>query len=97
MTLTCKVTLDSYSVDSYIFDIRDPKTCKTRKDHRSNVTRTRNNKGHAQGHVTLTYRVTLGGFSVDSCSFEFNEQNYIKNSSQIISLAYPRPNIGTVM
>ena len=40
------------------------KTCKIRKDRRSNVTRTRENKGHAQGHVTLRYRVTLDSYSV---------------------------------
>ena len=98
MTLTCKVTLDSYSVESYLFDIRDPKNLQNKKkDHRSSVIRTRNNKGHAQGHVILTYRVTLEGYSVDSCSLEFYEQNYIQNNSQIISLAYPGPNIGTVM
>ena len=35
------------------------KTCKTKKDHRSSVTRTRDRKGHAQGHVTLIYRSRL--------------------------------------
>ena len=59
MTLTYKVTLDRYSVELYIFDILDPKNLQNKKDHRSNVTRTRDNKGHAQGHVTLRYRVTL--------------------------------------
>ena len=41
VTLTCKVTLDSYSVDSYLFDIRDPKNLQNKKkDHRSSVSRT---------------------------------------------------------
>ena len=31
MTLTYKVTLDSYSVDLYLFDIRDPKNLRNKK------------------------------------------------------------------
>ena len=31
MTLTYKVTLDSYSVDLYLFDIRDPKNLQNKK------------------------------------------------------------------
>ena len=52
VTLIYKVTLDSYSVDLYLFDIRDPKNLRNKKDHRSSVTKTRVRKGHAQGHVT---------------------------------------------
>ena len=45
VTLTYKVRLDSYSTELYIFDIRDTKTCKTKKkDHRSSVIRTRDKK-----------------------------------------------------
>ena len=98
MTLSYKVTLDSYSVDLYLFDIRDPKNLRNnKKDHRSNVTRTRVRKGHAQGHVTLTHRVTLENYSVDFRPFEFHKQNYMHISSKIISVAYPGLEIGTVM
>ena len=97
MTLTYKVTLDSYSVELYLFDIRDPKILRNKKDHRSSVTRIRDKKGHVQGHVTLTHRVTLEGYSVDFCPFEFYKQNYIQNSSKIISVAYPGLEIGTVI
>ena len=31
MTLTYKVTLDSYRVDLYLFDIRDPKNLRNKK------------------------------------------------------------------
>ena len=31
MTLTYKVTLDSYSVDLYLFDIRDPENLRNKK------------------------------------------------------------------
>ena len=31
MTLSYKVTLDSYSVDLYLFDIRDPKNLRNKK------------------------------------------------------------------
>ena len=31
VTLTNKVTLDSYSVDLYLFDIRDPKNLRNKK------------------------------------------------------------------
>ena len=33
--------------------------------HHSSVTRTRDKKGHAQGHVTSTYKVTLDNYSVE--------------------------------
>ena len=65
MTLIYKVTLDSYSVELYLFDIRDPKNLQNnKKDHRFSVTRTRDKKDHAQGHVTLIYKVTLDSYSV---------------------------------
>ena len=52
VTLTYKVTLDRHIVELYSFDIRDPKNLRNKKkDHRSSVTRTRDKKGHAQGHV----------------------------------------------
>ena len=70
VTLSYKVTLDSYSVDLYLFDIRDPKNLRNKKDHRSSVTRTRVRKGHTQGHVTLTYKVTLDSYSVDLYIFD---------------------------
>ena len=91
MTLTYKVTLDSYSLDLKLFIIRDPKnlkTCETKKDHGSSVTRIRDKKGHVQGHVTLTHRVTLESYSMDVCSFEFHKQTYINTSSKIIYVAY---------
>ena len=68
MTLTYKVTLDSYSVDLYLFDIRDPENLRNKKKiitlaslvpELGKVTR------HAQGHVTLTYKVAR-----DSCCVE---------------------------
>ena len=60
MTLTYKVTLDSYSVELYIFDMGDPKNLQSRKnDHSSSIIRTRDKKGHVHGHVTLMYKVRL--------------------------------------
>ena len=98
MTLSYKVTLDSYSVNLYLFDIRDPKNLRNKKkDHRSSVTRTLVRKGHAHGHVTLTHRVTLENYSVDFRPFEFHKQNYMHINSKIISIAYPGLEIGTVM
>ena len=148
VTLINQVTLESYSVELYLFDIRDPrnlqnkkdhhssvtiepdirkvmlrvtwpwrtrsrlivtvwnyiyltsatpKTCKTKKDLCSSFTRIRDKKGHVRGHVTLMHRVMLKGCSVDLCSFEFYKQNCIQNSSQIIPVAYPGPDIGIVM
>ena len=97
VTLIYKVTLDNYNWNHIYFDIRDPRNLQNKKDHHSSVTRTRDKKGHAQGHVTLTHRVTLDGYSVDLCPFEFYKQNYIQNSSKIISVADPGFEIGTVM
>ena len=85
MTLSFKVTLDSYSVDSYLFDIRNPKTCETKKkDHLSSVTRTRVRKGHAHGHVTLSYKVTLDSYSVDLYLFDIRDpKNLQKKRSSL--------------
>ena len=66
-------------------------------NHRSSVTRTRDKKGHVLGHVTLTHSVTLEGYSMDLGSFEFYKQNYMQNSSKIISVAYPGLQIETNM
>ena len=80
MTLTYKVTLDSYSVELYLFDICDPKNLQNKKkDHRSRVTRTRDKKGHAQGHVTLTYKVTLDSFSVELSLFDIRDPRKLQH------------------
>ena len=83
VTLTCKVTLDSYSVDSYLFDIRDPKNLQNKKkDHRSSVSRTWDKKGHAQGHVTLTCKVTLDSYSVESYLFDIRDPKNLQNKKK---------------
>ena len=73
MTLTYKVTLDSYSVDLYLFDIRDPENLRNKKKiitlaslvpELGKVTR------HAQGHVTLTYKVARDSFCVELYIFD---------------------------
>ena len=147
MTLTYKVTIDSYSVELYLFGIRDPKnmqskkkiiaqaslepeirkvtlkvtwpwctrsrlivtvwnyiyltsatlkTCKTKKDHRSSITRTRDKKGHAQGHVTLTYKVTLDSYSVELYLFDIRDPKNLQNNKKIIALASLEPEIRKV-
>ena len=82
MTLTYKVTLDSYSVELYLFDIRDPKNMQYKKDHRSSITRTRDKKSHAQGHVTLTYRVTLDSYSVELYLFDICDPKNMQNKKR---------------
>ena len=74
-----KVTLDRYSVEIYIFDILGPKTCKTKKDHRSIVIRTRDKKGHAHCHLTLTCNVTLDSYSVESYLFDIRDPKNLQN------------------
>ena len=83
--MTYKVTLDSYSVELYLFDIRDPKNLQN--------TRIGDKKGHVQGHVTVTYMATLEGYSVYLRLFDSYKQNYIQNSTKIISLAHLGPEI----
>ena len=41
VTLTYKVTLDSYSVDLYLFEILDPKNLQNKKIHRSSISTSR--------------------------------------------------------
>ena len=94
VTLTYKVTLDSYSVELYLSDIRDPKNLQNKKkDHRSSVTRTRDRKGHAQGHVTLTYKVTLDSYSVELYLFDIRDPKNLQNKKKIIALASLEPEI----
>ena len=83
VTLIYKVTLDSYSVELYLFDIRDPKNLRNKKkDHRSSVTRTRVRKGHAQFHVTLSYKVTLDSYSVDLYLFDIRDPKNLRNKKR---------------
>ena len=73
-----------------------PKTCETKKDHRSSVTRTRVKKGHAHGHVTLSYKVTLDSYSVDSYLFDIRDPKNLRNKKKIIALASLEPELGKV-
>ena len=83
MILTYKVTLDSYSVELYLFDIRDPKNLRNKKkDHRSSVTRTRDKKSHAQGHVTLIYKVTLVSYSVELYIVDIRDPKNLQNKKK---------------
>ena len=97
MTLTYKVMLDSYRVDLYLFDLRDPKNLRNKKkDNCSSVTSTRLRKGHAQGHVTLTYKVTLDSYSVDLYLFDIRNPKNLRNKTKIIVLASLVPELGKV-
>ena len=58
-----------------------------KKDHRSSITRTRDKKGHAQGHVTLTYKVTLDSYSVELYLFDNCDSKNMQNKKKIIALA----------
>ena len=90
MTLTYKVTLDSYSVDLYLFDIRDPKNLRNKKKIitlASLVPELRKVKRHAQGHVTLTCKVTLDSYSVDLYLFDICDPENLRNKQKIIALA----------
>ena len=95
MTLTYEVTLDSCSVDLYLFDIRNPKNLRIKKkDHRSSVTRSRDKKSHAQGHVTSTYKVTLDSYSVELYLFDIRDPKNLQNKERIIALASLEPELG---
>ena len=91
-----KVTLKGYSVVVFSFEILDPKTCKTKKNHRSSVTRTRDRKGHAQGHVILIYKVTLNSYSVELYLFDIRDPKNLQNEKKIIALASLEPEIKKV-
>ena len=84
-------------MELYLFDIRDPKNLRNKKkDHRSSVTRTRDKKGHAQGHVTLTYKVTLDSYSVELYLFDIRDPKNLRNKKKIIALASLEPEIRKV-
>ena len=149
MTLTCKVTLDSYSVNSYLFDIRDPKNLQNKKmiialaslePEIKKITLRVTWPWRARSCLIVTVWIHIYSTSatLKSCktkkkiialaSLELEiwkvtlrvtwpwrtgsrlkatvwihvylssmSKIYFQNSSQIISLAYPGPNIGTVM
>ena len=66
VTLTYKVTRDSWCVELYIFDISDfMNLAKQKKDHRSCAISTRDTKNHTDSHVTLTYKVTHDSWCVE--------------------------------
>ena len=83
VTLIYKVTLDSYSVELYFFEIPDPKNLQIKKkDHRSCVIRTRDTKGHAHGHVTLTYKVTRDSCCVELYIFDIPDPKNLQNKKR---------------
>ena len=97
MTLSYTVTLDSYSLDLYLFDIRDPKNLRNKKKIIALAcTRTRVRKGHAQGHVTLSYTVTLDSYSLDLYLFDIRDPKNLRNKKKIIALASLEPELGKV-
>ena len=67
-----------------------------KKDHRSSITRTRDKKGHAQGHVTVTYKVTLDSYSVELYLFDICDPKNLQNKKRIIALASLEPEIRKV-
>ena len=65
-----------------------PKTCETKKkDHRSSVTRTRDKKGYAQGHVTFIYKITLDSYSVELYIVDIRDPKNLQNKKKITALA----------
>ena len=95
VTLTYLIKLDSNSVDSNVCDIFDPKTCETKKNQLSSVTRTRARISHVQGYVTLIYKVTLKCYSVDSYLFDIRDPKDLRNEKQF-TLASLEPELGKV-
>ena len=94
VTLKNKVTLESCNVELYSLDIRDLKNLQNKKkDHHSKVTRTRDKKGHAQGHVTLIYKVMLDSYSVELYLFDIRDPKNLRNRKKIIALKSPEPEI----
>ena len=63
------------------------KPCKTKKDHRSCVIRTRDTKDNAHGHVTLTYKVTRGSCCVELYIFDISDPKNLHNKKKVITLA----------
>ena len=66
VTLTCKVMLNSYSVDLYLFDISTSlKTCRTKKIITRVLLEQEIRKVTLwQDHVTLTFQVMLDSYSI---------------------------------
>ena len=62
------------------------KTCKTKKDYRSCVIRTRETEGHAHGHVTMTYKVTSDSWCLELCIFDISDPENLQNKKKIIAL-----------
>ena len=94
VTLKYKVTLDSCSVELYLFDICYPlKTCRTKKDHRSSVIITRDKNGHVQGHVTLSYKITLISYSVVVFYSRSLTPKNLQNKKTFFALAFLHPDI----
>ena len=87
MTLTNKVTRDSWYVELYILRSLTIKTCKTKKDHRSCDIRTRDTEGHAHGHVTLTYKVTRDSWYVELYISDIPDPKNLQIKKMIIALA----------
>ena len=83
VTLTYKVTRDSWCVELSIFDIPDPENPRNKKkDYRSCVIRTRETEGHAHGHVTMTYKVTRDSWCVELYIFDIPDPKNLQNKKR---------------
>ena len=97
MTLRYKVTLDSYSFELYIFDIRDPKNLQNKKKIIALAAlEPELRKSHVQGHVTLTYKVTLDSYSFELYIFDIRDPKNLQNKKKIIALAALEPELRKV-
>ena len=91
-----EVTLDSYSVELYLFEILDSKNLKIKKKYCSSVTRSRDKKSHSQGHVTSTNKVTFHSYSIELYLFDILAPENLRNKEKNIALASLEPELGKV-
>ena len=79
MTLTYKVTRDSWYVELYIFEIPDPKNLQNKKKIIALASLEQEIRSHAHGHVTLSYKVTRDSWYVELYIFEIPDPKNLQN------------------
>ena len=96
VTLTYKVTRQSYDIGLYFVDFLEFKKLRNKKNHCCSMYTSRDRKCHFQGHVTLTYKGTRQGHDIRLYAIDFSELKNLRNQKKIIAVACIQAEIESV-
>ena len=89
VTLTYKVTRQSYDIGLYSVDFPEFEKLRNKKNHCCSMYTSRDRKCHFQGHVTLTYKVNRQDHDIRLYSIDFPEvKKYGNKKNSLLQPVY---------